>query len=336
MNFSDIIGQETVVSGLKNIIENKTVGHAYIFIGPEGVGKKMTASIFVNTLMCEEATSKPCGTCSGCKKIETGNHPDVYIVEGDSSTIGVEEIRNLKKDIYIKPYEAERKIYIIQEAQKLTEQAQNTLLKVLEEPPKYGTIILISTNAGVFLDTILSRALVITFRPHPYDIIERYLSINYPELKEELPFIAGFSGGIIGKAKEIAVSLEYSEMRRAITKSLMSLLSNNELDVLNTIENFEKYKSMTDSVFEFLLLWVRDVIFIKGLKSTDMIINIDMIDKVKDFSKNVTTKSIYKIAKHIIDTKRKVDQYANFNLAVEAMLINSWEEVHGNYSGYKV
>ena len=191
MNFSDIIGHENIVSN-KNTICNNTVGHAYIFAGPKGIGKKMTASIFANALVCESNKPDPCGLCPACVKSFSGNHPDIYIIEDDSNSIGVDEIRNLKKDIYIKPYEAERKIYIIKEAHRLTEQAQNSLLKVLEEPPKYGTIIMTTTNTGFFLETILSRVLIITFQPHSHDVVERFLNKKYPERKEEIPFIAAF------------------------------------------------------------------------------------------------------------------------------------------------
>ena len=125
-------------------------------------------------------------------------------------------------------------------------------------------------------------------------------------------------------------------MRRDITGLIMEFLSDSELEVLKSIEIFEKYKHMANSVFDFLLIWLRDAIFIKELRVKGKLINTDIIDKVKKFSDNITVKSIHKIVEYIIDTKKKIDRHTNFDLAVETMIINSWEEIHGNCSRYKV
>ena len=156
---------------LSGIVMSKRVGHAYIFEGPRGVGRFSVARAFANMLLCEDHSSgEPCGTCKACTQVMSGNHPDVRVITNQlydsskkSTDILVDTIRNMKQEIYIKPYAGDRKVYIIPKADTMNQSAQNSLLKILEEPPEYCTIILIAENSGNFLPTILSRAPIFKF-----------------------------------------------------------------------------------------------------------------------------------------------------------------------------
>lgn len=332
MNFSDIIGQTKVVESLKNSIVNNMVSHAYIFEGPEGIGKQTMASIFAAALTCERGQAEPCGTCRNCIKNESNNHPDVKVIEGSASSIGVDVIRELQKDMYIKPYEAGRKIYIIPRADRMTVQAQNGLLKILEEPPEYGVIILTTINSSLLLNTILSRTILVRFKTHPYKEIEDFLRKEYLELTDEIPFLVMLSGGIIGRAKDIAASQEFRDMRRDIIEIITKLLNHSELDILEAVNYFNDHKNMIESILDLLLLWFRDILFIKELHNENMVINIDMLGRLKEFSRRVSSRAACKIIDIIIDIKKKISMNANYTLAIETMLIQSWEEVHGNSS----
>ena len=157
--YADIYGHNDIKEHLQKCIELKKVSHAYIFNGGLGAGKKTIAALFAKALQCEEGKAQPCGKCHSCIQADSKNQPDIIWVEHEKvGSIGVDDIREqLIGDIQIKPYHSRYKIYIIDEAEKLTVQAQNTLLKTIEEPPEYGIIILLTTNADIFLQTVLSR-----------------------------------------------------------------------------------------------------------------------------------------------------------------------------------
>ena len=161
-SFEEIIGHKQMIEHLKNAIQLEKVSHAYIFEGEKGCGKKTVSEAFAAALQCEHQKegTDACGTCRSCRQAANKNHPDIiHIIHEKPNSIGVEEIREqVVNDIQIKPYSSKYKIYIISEAEKLTAQAQNALLKTIEEPPSYGIIILLTNNASVLLPTILSRS----------------------------------------------------------------------------------------------------------------------------------------------------------------------------------
>ncbi|MDK2800760.1 MAG: polymerase subunit delta [Clostridiales bacterium] len=332
MHFKEIIGQRTVIKSLENSIRNHMVSHAYIFEGPEGIGKKTVASIFATALTCKSLQVQPCGVCTSCIKSKSNNHPDIKTIEDNGNHIGVDIVRELQKDIYIKPYESNKKIYIIPRADRMTVQAQNSLLKIFEEPPEYGVMILTTVNASLLLSTILSRAILVRFRIHPYEEIETFLRKEYPELKEEISSLAMLSGGVIGRAKAIASSEEFRDMRQEVVEVITRLLSDSEWDVLNVINYFNDHKHIIELILDFLLLWFRDILFIKELHSESMVINIDMRGKLHEFSRKVSSRAVCNIIDIILDIKKKISMNANYTLAIETMLIKSWEEVHGKGS----
>lgn len=328
MKFSDLIGQKTVIQSLQNSISNQKIGHAYIFEGPEGIGKKTVAAIFAAALTCDDQSIEPCGNCRSCIKNEAGNHPDIKIINGAGESIGIDAVRELKKDIYIKPYEAGKKIYIIQEAQSMTVQAQNSLLKVLEEPPSYGMIILTTTNASLLLSTIRSRSILIRFRTHTYHEIEKFLTDEYPMLSEEKAFLAAFSGGVIGRAKTIAVSEEFKSVRERMADILMSLVDSSELNVIESVDYFVEHKDHAQVMLDIMVMWFRDVLFIKEIQDDSKLINLDWKNKLHRFSQRIKRDRVVRIIELLTDTKKKISMNINFALAIETMLIQSWEEAH--------
>jgi DNA polymerase-3 subunit delta' len=256
----------------------------------------------------------------------------VKILDENEGSIGIDAIRELQKDIYIRPYEAAKKIYIIPLAERMTIQAQNGLLKVLEEPPEYGVMILTATSSALLLETILSRSMLVRFRIHPYHEVEAYLKKKHPEMSEEIPFLALFSGGVIGRANEIAASNEFKQMRRKVTEIVLIMLDIDELSVLHTRAFFNEHKNDIDMILDFLLLWFRDILLMKELHSDNMVINIDMDANLRRFAQKVSSYTACKIIHIIIDTKKKISMNANYTLAIETMLIESWEEIHGKRS----
>ena len=173
----NVLGHEEILKHLQNAAAMEQVSHSYIFAGEKGSGKKLLAKLFAMTLQCEEHGKEPCLHCSSCKKAMNRNHPDIiYINHEKPASIGIEDIREqLIGDVAINPYKGPYKIYIVDEAEKLTVQAQNALLKTIEEPPAYAVILLLVNNEGALLPTISSRCVTLNFKPVRDEVIKKYL-----------------------------------------------------------------------------------------------------------------------------------------------------------------
>ena len=166
-SFSEIVGHEQIKEHMQAAIRDKKPFHAYLFQGEEGVGKEALARTFAAGLQCQsESAAKPCKECVSCRQMESGNQPDVIWVTREKASLGVDEIREqLCNTMDIKPFSSPYKIYLVPEAEKMTEAAQNALLKTIEEPPEYGIVILMTSNISALLPTIQSRCLTMEFRP---------------------------------------------------------------------------------------------------------------------------------------------------------------------------
>ena len=195
--FADIYGHDKIKEHLQKSIELDKVSHAYIFNGGLGAGKKTIAKLFAKTLQCEKHGIEPCNECHSCIQADSSNQPDIIWIRHEKpGSIGVDDIREqLIGDMQIKPYSSRYKIYIIDEAEKLTVQAQNALLKTIEEPPAYGIVIMLTTNADIFLQTILSRCVRLDFKPVADELVVKYLKDNYDVTDYETKFAAAFAQG---------------------------------------------------------------------------------------------------------------------------------------------
>ncbi len=195
--FEQIIGNQKIQEQLKQSLKNNKTSHSYLFVGTEGIGKKLIAREFSKAILCAEEEFY-CNTCKTCIEFDTENNPDFQILEPDGNTLKIEQIREMQKKVFEKPIISNKKVYIINDADKMTKEAQNCLLKTLEEPPEYVTIILIGTNESAFLSTIKSRCTIIRFQDIPEQDIEKYLESQGIKLQDE-KMIKAF-GGSIGKA----------------------------------------------------------------------------------------------------------------------------------------
>ena len=177
LNFQEIIGHDQIKEHFQKAIEYNKVSHAYILTGEAGMGRKSLANAFALTLLCEKGKSEPCMECHACKQVLSGSHPDlIYVSHEKPGTIGVDDIRKQINDtIMIRPYSSYYKVYIVDEAEKMTIQAQNALLKTIEEPPAYAVILLLANNNTGLLPTITSRCVTLNFKPVRDEVIRKYL-----------------------------------------------------------------------------------------------------------------------------------------------------------------
>lgn len=204
MRFSDIIGQKEIKDHFINAVRKDRISHAYILNGEDGMGKMALAEAFSSYLLCKDRKENDsCNECTSCKKIEHGNHLDIIYVTHEKTIISVDDIRQqINDNIDIKPYESEKKIYIVDEAELMKAEAQNALLKTIENPPEYAIILLLTNNADTFLPTILSRCVRLNLKPLPEKVIGNYMMKKYEIADYMAKVYAAFSQGNIGAAEK--------------------------------------------------------------------------------------------------------------------------------------
>ncbi|MCI5585130.1 MAG: DNA polymerase III subunit delta' [Lachnospiraceae bacterium] len=321
--FKDIIGQEQIKEHLQSAITMDKVSHAYILHGELGAGKEYIARIFAMTLQCEKGGTDPCGECRSCKQAESKNHPDIIWVSHEKpNSIGVEDIRSqINNDMEIKPYYGPRKIYIINEAQKMTPQAQNALLKTLEEPPAYGIIMLLTTNIDALLSTIVSRCVVLNMRPVKDRDIEEYLmkQLQVPDYKAKL--CAAFARGNTGKAKHLAENEDFDRIKEEAV-SLLKYINDMEIaEIVTAIKRINEYKLDVNSYMDILFVWFRDILLFKATKEPNDLIFKEEIQYIRKIADRSSYEGIETILNALDKTQQRIAANVNFDLAMELLFL---------------
>lgn len=334
MDFKSVAGQKEIISSLENAIKNEKIGHAYMFCGPAGIGKRMMARIFAGLLLCQNPTiskydqdESTCGSCTACRLFAEGSDPDFYMLTAEENSISVEEIRKLQSDILIRPLYSKRKVYLIEEADKMTVQAQNCLLKTLEEPPCYAVIILTVSNEDALLETIRSRVSRYSFRKNTDEEVRNVIRSRLGDKVGDMDFIISYSGGIIGTAIELAASEEFTHIRQRVFEIVEKLAKPKLLDVFEVYDFFEDNKNSIETIFDIMILFYRDILVASKHRNENILINSDKKDMIfNNISKYTTAKLVKNI--EVIEMARKDLKYnANFQLAIEMMLMKLQEEL---------
>lgn len=321
--FTDIIGQEQLKEHLQNAIATKKVSHAYIINGERSSGKEFIARVFAMALQCEKGEVEPCGECHSCKQALGNNQPDiVYVSHEKPNTIGVEDIRTqINGDIMIKPYSSPRKIYIMNEGEKMTVQAQNALLKTLEEPPEYAVILILTTHVEALLPTILSRCVVLNMKPVSDALVKKYLmeELEVPDYKANI--CVAFARGNIGKAKLLASSEEFEKVKdEAIT--LVKYINDMEInEIVKAIKKITEYKFDVNDYLDILSAWYRDVLLFKATKDVNSLIFKEEIQQIMKVSDRSTYEGIETIVNALQQAKRRLEANVNFDLTMELLLL---------------
>lgn len=310
MYFEKIRGQRFAKKYLSNSIKSNMISHAYMFEGPSGVGKNTMARDLATTLLEMENLL---------------NSPDYIEITPDGNSIKIAQIRKLQSDILVKPYKS-YKIYVIDEAQKMTVEAQNALLKTLEEPPKYAIIILITNNKESLLDTIKSRCEIIKFTPIPLVEVADYLTQTGVD-KNRASLLANFSRGSMQKAIELSESEDFHIMRDEVQKYVETFLTGSMLDIMDIQNSIEKYKDNITNVLDLLVNYFRDIMMVKENVDSSMIINLDRLVFIKNMSTKITYSQLSKIIDIIEETKNKLRSNCNFNISIQVMTLNIYEVI---------
>ena len=321
--FTDIIGQEQLKEHLQNALSTNKVSHAYIINGERSSGKEFVARVFAMALQCEKRGTEPCGECHSCKQALGNNQPDIiYVSHEKPNTIGVEDIRKqINGDIDIKPYSSPRKIYIMNEGEKMTVQAQNALLKTLEEPPEYAVLLILTTNVDAMLPTILSRCVVLNMKPVADAKVKKYLmeELGVPDYKANI--CVAFARRNIGKAKMLANSEEFEKVKEeAVT--LVKYIKDMEInEIVKAIKKITEYKFDVNDYLDILSAWYRDILLFKATKDVNSLIFKEEIQQIMRVSDRSTYEGIENIVNALQQAKKRLDANVNFELTMELLLL---------------
>lgn len=322
-DFSQIIGHASIINHLQNAILSGKVSHAYIFHGEEGMGKKTLATAFAKTLQCIEGNINSCNKCKSCIQTDSGNNPDILWITHEKSSIGVDDIRRqINGDIQVKPYQSPYKIYIIDSADKMTENAQNALLKTIEEPPEYAVIILVASNIHHLLPTILSRCVLLNLKPVNKQLIKEFLmdKCKIPDYKAEIS--ANFSGGNVGKAIKYGSSEEF-ENRKEDVFHILRYIDDMEIhEIISGIKSISENKSSIDEYIDIMTLWFRDVLMLKATSDPNLLLFKEEYQTIRKQANIRSYDQIENIINSMEEAKIKLRANVNFDITIELMLLN--------------
>lgn len=331
MIFENIVGQEIAKKNIINALNAERISHAYIFSGPDGTGKSIMAFEFAKKLNCKSNTG-PCEKCSSCVKANSLNHPNILHLKpakhgrSEKYSISIEDIRKLQIDMQRKPYENGYKIYIIYSADLMTEQAQNGLLKILEEPPSYVIILLLLENQYSLLGTILSRCQPIKFSRVKDIDIQNYLVSNMQIDNNEARYVAILSQGIVGRAIEILKNESIKKNREDIINIARDIYNNEKLLILSYVDYFLKNKDNINYILDIFILWFRDILLFKECNTNKYLINMDKSDLIRIDSVKYNIKKLESIINSISNAKKLINTNVNFQLVIENMLLEIGKE----------
>ncbi len=321
--FQDIIGQEQIRGHLQTALKTRRISHAYIINGDRNAGKEFIAKIFSMALQCEKGGEEPCQECHSCKQALSGNHPDIIrLVHEKPNTIGVEDIRTqINQDIGIKPYQGPYKVYLINEGEKMTVQAQNALLKTLEEPPEYGVILILTSSVETLLPTILSRCVVLNMRPVLDQQVKKYLmeTLQIPDYKAEV--CTAFARGNIGRAKLLASSEEFENVREeAVT--LLKYINEMEIsEIVTAIKKITEYQFDVTDYLDILSIWYRDILMFKAMNDANHLIFKQEIQYIKKVADRSSYEGIEQVLNALEKAKSRLAANVSFDLTMELLLL---------------
>ena len=321
--FRDIVGQEQIKEHFRSALTSRKISHAYIINGEKSAGKEFIAKIFAQTLQCEKGGDEPCMECHSCKQALSDNQPDIIkITHEKPNTISVDDIRaQINNDVAIKPYSSPYKVYIMNEAEKMTVQAQNAILKTLEEPPEYAVILLLTTNVNSLLPTILSRCVVLNMKPVADDLVRKFLmeELQIPDYKAEV--CVAFARGNVGRAKALASSEEFDNVK-AEALSLLKYIQDMELyEIIAAIKKINDYKLEVNDYLDIMAIWYRDVLLFKATNDSNHLIFREEIQTLRKVAQRSSYEGIERVIQALDKAKNRLNANVNFELTMELMFL---------------
>ena len=304
--FENIAGHDNIKNILSNNINTKNILHSYLFIGEDGIGKKMLAKEFAKAILCTSENNRPCNICKSCVEFNTNNNANFNLINEEGSAIKIEQIRNVQSKIAEKPINSNYKVYLINDAELMTQEAQNCLLKTLEEPPEYIVIILITSNENKVLNTIKSRCMKLYFNNLDKNSVKKVLTEKF-EMEDINDSFLDAAGGSIKKALLIK---EKSSEYEQITKLFDIIDKENLVNFINSASIIYENK---DDIYNIL----------------------DYINILLDIKIRSNSSNSFKFANCIFtveEVKKRLRANSNYDMSIDYLLMNMWKEINGERS----
>ena len=319
-----LVGHDAVLQHIRSAVRAGRVSHAYLIEGAEGSGKKTLANQFAMALLCRDPQEgQPCGKCDSCRVFLSGNHPDMhYLRPGEKGTLPVQYVREqLVQDIEILPYQSGRKVYIVEQAQTMNVQAQNALLKTIEEPPEYGVVILLAESIQSFLPTVRSRCVLLRLLRLPEELVTRILTEQYQVTPELAASCAACCQGAVGQALKLACSPEFAALRSQWMDRLARLAEADTLEVLSWSEALENDKEHIQEVLRMMLAWFRDLLLVMETGETSRCICQDQRSALEKAVRFYEGKELYRKIRMLSDAQNKLQHNVNYALWSDWLLM---------------
>jgi len=332
MPFQNIIGHQSTIASLQTAVARQRLAHAYLFHGEVAIGKRTTAVCFAQALNCERAPSKQldaCGSCRSCQQIEARTHPDYFVIEPDrelaTPQIKIEQVREIEQHMMYRPLVGERKICVIDEADRMTIGAANALLKTLEEPPDHSFFLLVTSRPAALPVTIRSRCQSLRFATPARTDVEAALI-----LKREMPladarFLAMISEGRIGEALSTDLKSVHAQQREFL--ELVNLHSLRSVtNILTAAESLAKADRAAE-ILSWLARWIRDLIIIQIGGDRDQLFYSDSLPMLESYARQASTDLLLDLLQDIEKTEQQATRHLNLHMALENILLRLREAV---------
>lgn len=307
----DFIGHEALINNFKQRCLKNTLSHAHLIVGEDGVGKGKLANILSKFILNGDLDRE---------------YVDIINYSSEKSSFGVDDVRDIIEEVYKKPFEKDKKVIIIHEGNKLTIQAQNALLKTIEEPPKGVYIIILCESLELILDTIKSRCEIYKLKPLTKSELYEYIKIkkfNYYE--NEIKSAIAFSEGVPGRIDRYFNDDKLRELRNNIVILIKNLNKNDLEAILQQEESFSNLKNDKEEVLNIFGLFIRDILINKEIENEEFIINSDKLEDIKELTKEMSFKKLNNMIKTIEEARRNIKSNVSWGMTLRVMLMGFME-----------
>ena len=326
-----VVGHAWAVELLAHAVRTGRESHAYLFTGPEQIGKTTLAKAFAQALVCEQAGAPstnggpsgdggPCGVCRACRRVSEGRYPDVQIISAEKNWIQIDQIRALQMDASVAPLEGKRKVFVVEEIERATPAAANALLKTLEEPPPHVVLLLTSNRRDMVLPTVLSRCQVLGLRCLPVDDVADALQTRWGVSEDQAGLLARLSGGRLGWAVSAATDMQVWQTRNKYLDDLMTLAAEGHVGRLNYAESLSRAGDSVETALGLWATWWRDVLLVQQ-GQTDAVLNLDRKSQLVQQAPLYRPEQVQGALTDLMQTLRRVRSNVNLRLALDVLLI---------------
>jgi DNA polymerase III subunit delta' len=326
MNFASLIGNQRIKQLLKRAVADGRIGQGLIFAGPSGIGKRQFALALAQAINClRPAAGDACGECVTCRKFAAREFTDVKTITPDGQFIKIDQMREMSREAYFRPYEGRRRVYIIDGAERLREEAANSILKTLEEPPETSQIVLLTAKPYALLETIRSRCQLLNFAPLSYEEMEAYLQANYKRPLEETRLIARLARGSLGRALEIDLG-EYKEKRATLMDLVEALLvTRDTVKLMQSAEYLGRKldKEAFETHLDLLMTLLEDLFHLKLGEAVESLTNRDLAKRLEQAAEVASLERLTSFVGQLEKVSQNLPRNINRHIAMEAALLST-------------